>query len=110
MGGSGREQSCENSLRTKKKKKTLGWADVASFGRGLRIPHWHSVLILCKLLQIWLPETSGLFRPHKTSAHCGAASLWVSFQVAVAPGRHHSQSIGASQTGRQTQKASGRTV
>lgn len=92
------------------KEKTLGWADVASFGGGLRIPHWHRVLILCKLIQIWLPETSGLFRPHKTSAHCGAAALWLSFQVAVAPGRRLSQSIGASQTGRQTQRASGGTV
>lgn len=44
-------------------EKKGGWADVTSFGGRLRIPHRHSVLILCKLLHIWLPEMLGLFPP-----------------------------------------------
>lgn len=98
--------------KNRKKEKIIGWADVTSFGGGLRIPPPaqcpDSLQALTHLTSRDVDSVSSQ-RPHKASAHCRAAQQ-VSFQapllrVSTKPSRSE-----LPRKGRLTQQAAGKTV
>lgn len=106
MGGSGWERSCEN-----KQKKKVGVGRCRVFWRRTENPPPPQSPDSFQAFIDAAPETLSLFRPFVCALPCsGSLGFVLFFHVAVAPSLRHSQSIGASQTGRQTQRAPGGTA